>query len=407
MNKNLIITIFVPTGQENQRDIGDIGTGYPVADDLILTSRHIIDGGSGEIQVRWHYCTDEDAPKKGWITLSPDNIVWKGEGELDAVLLRCSRPEKAQGKGWGAIADKKPPSNESWQSQGFPCATRCKNVRHPDDVSGTTESMADQADHFVLNVNSPPKDTDMWRGSSGMPVFVHGEIFGVVDRVPENFDGNKLYAIPCWKMFKDKNFAKVILASQENWITKDIKNIEELFDDDKNYNPALIKLHLLCVDLLLLCENEKNLLCKDIKICQDKKNCKEFKQRAESLLREYDEFEDSKRNGICKLGSHKLIREGICISSKLLLVDMKKCFNGKIEYIVYEKEALRIKKQYNIMLKRKIKVEGDLTGCDDPCMIKKLDDILKYLKQTIGYLKKSINSFSALIDKLKLVKEYE
>ncbi|MGB5687218.1 MAG: hypothetical protein WBM35_15520, partial [Candidatus Electrothrix sp.] len=89
MHADLIVTIFVPTGQEKE---GKIGTGYPVAEDLILTSRHTIEGGSGEIQVRWHYYTDEDAPDQSWITLTEKDIVWKGEGALDAVLLRCPCP---------------------------------------------------------------------------------------------------------------------------------------------------------------------------------------------------------------------------------------------------------------------------------------------------------------------------
>lgn len=62
MNKNLIVTIFVPqAGQEKE---GKIGTGYPVAEDLILTSRHTIDGGNGEVRVRWHHYRDEDAPAR-------------------------------------------------------------------------------------------------------------------------------------------------------------------------------------------------------------------------------------------------------------------------------------------------------------------------------------------------------
>ena len=215
MNKSLIVTIFVPTKEgKDGKAAGSIGTGYPVAEDLILTSRHVVNPEQGDrkypIQVRWHYYADRDAPDKGWITLSSDDIVWEGEGESDAALLRCPRPEKAQGKGWGMIADKKPPFDKSWQSQGFPAATRYENVRNPDDVSGTTESMADQADYFVLNVTSQPEEVEMWKGASGMPVFVHDEILGVVRSVPGNFDGKKLYAVPTWKMLQDDAFREHI-----------------------------------------------------------------------------------------------------------------------------------------------------------------------------------------------------
>lgn len=386
MNKDLIITIFVsPTGQGKE---GKIGTGYPIAEDLILTSRHTIDGGGREIQVRWHhyYCTDEDALDKCWITLSADDIVWKGEGALDAVLLRCPRPKKAQGTGWGRITDKKPPSNESWQSQGFPRATRCENVRHPDDVSGTTESMADQADYFVLNVTSPPKDIDMWRGASGMPVFVHGEIFGVVNRVPENFNGKKLYAVPCWKMFENKEFVKLIRSSQENSLTKDIINIEEMFKKNKidNYDMAIMMLRSLC-------ENEKK--------------CKEFDQRAKNILQKYTELEKNKINGVCKLSMYKIEKEEIRINSLLLLIDIKIFFNIKSACIKHKKEILNMEAQYNVLHKRKIKLEDELLTKSDAQDNKRLEDILECLCRTIKYLHNTIKSFFSLIEKIQVVEE--
>ena len=41
MHKDLIVAIFVPTTGEGKMP-GCVGTGYPVTDDLILTSRHVI-----------------------------------------------------------------------------------------------------------------------------------------------------------------------------------------------------------------------------------------------------------------------------------------------------------------------------------------------------------------------------
>ena len=187
MIKDLIISIFTPTKGE----IGAIGTGYPIAENLILTSRHVVHPEQCDdeysIWLLWHYYADEGIENKGWIEVSSADIVWEGKGALDAALVRCPRPEKAQGKGWGMIADKKPPFDKSWQSTGFPRATRYENECDPDEVSGTTEFMAAQADYFVLNVTSSPKDSAMWKGASGMPVFVHDEILGVVRSVPKNF----------------------------------------------------------------------------------------------------------------------------------------------------------------------------------------------------------------------------
>ncbi|WP_339136580.1 MAG: hypothetical protein WGN25_01720 [Candidatus Electrothrix sp. GW3-4] len=224
MNKDLIITIFVPTKQGTDGSTeGKIGTGYPVAEDLILTARHTVrpEQGNGEIQVRWHHLFDKYDPDNGWITLSVEDIVWEGEGKLDAALLRCPRPEKALGKGWGMIADKKPSVAKIWYSLGFSKATRYDNLREPDDISGTTESMADGADHFSLNVTSNPENPAMWKGTSGMPVFVGNEILGLVCRVPGNFSGKKLHAIPTWKMFEDEAFQKQLgLDKRQEYLTE-------------------------------------------------------------------------------------------------------------------------------------------------------------------------------------------
>jgi hypothetical protein len=371
MNKNLIVTIFVPTGQ----GMGKSGTGYPVAEDLILTSRHTIDGERGKIQVQWHYYKDADAP---WITRSTDDIVWKGEGELDAVLLRCPRPQKAQGKGWGVIADKKPPSNESWQSAGFPLATRYENVRHPDDVSGTTESMADQADHFVLNVTSSPENPDMWAGASGMPVFVDNEILGVVGRAPKNFGARKLYAVPCWKMFEDEKFRELIMPFQEDQITKAIRNIEGLFKDEDFYGDSLRK-------LVLLCKKEKS--------------CKNFLKDAEAIREKYGQLEESISDGNCDLSFGALKRTGIRISARLLLIDMKKCFYKNPACLKYEKEALRMEKQCNKLRERKVKLEEYYDFNNNLSNAEQLKNILEYLNKAIEYLRQAVKFFFCFTEK--------
>ncbi len=181
MNKDLIVTIFTPTSAKE----GVIGTGYPIAEDLILTSRHVVEPEQRDknypLCVRWHHLNDQNEDD-GWQKVLEDDLVWVGKGELDAALIRCPRPPKAVEKGWswGRVVNKKPKAHTDWQSTGFSRATRYREVRKSGQFSGGVESMADDDNYFEITVTAPPDKEGLWAGASGMPVFVNGEILGVV-----------------------------------------------------------------------------------------------------------------------------------------------------------------------------------------------------------------------------------
>lgn len=316
--------------------------------------------------------------------MTAKNIVWKGEGKLDAVLLRCPRPEKAQWEGWGKIVDTKPTHDGKWQSLGFSRATQYENLREPDNVSGTTESMADQADHFELTVNCLIEEPEMWRGVSGMPVFVDKEILGVVGYVPENFKGSKLYAVPSWKMFENEKFRKLIREFQKDSILKTIKKIEGLLNKslDKDAYSRLV----------VLCKNENS--------------CRKFLERVERICEQYAQLEKKRSKGSCDLSSDGVEATEIRIFSQLLLVDMKELFNAKSACLIYEKEALLLQKHRNKLRKRRIKIEDEFNLNGNPNNTE-MGNILEGLRQTMKYLHQTINSFLNLIKECQAVKSYE
>ena len=66
MDKKLIVIIFAPTTSTNK---GKIGTGYPIAEDLILTSRHVVEPEQRDsnypLRIRWHHLSDKQE-NDGW-----------------------------------------------------------------------------------------------------------------------------------------------------------------------------------------------------------------------------------------------------------------------------------------------------------------------------------------------------
>ena len=116
MDKDLIIAIFTPTkgGKSGAkgRISGVVGTGYPLTDDLILTSRHVVVPENrdqrGKIRLRWFYDKPADAGAPAWIPIDEDDLVWVGKGDLDAALVRCRRPQSLRRFGVGRLADRRP-----------------------------------------------------------------------------------------------------------------------------------------------------------------------------------------------------------------------------------------------------------------------------------------------------------
>ena len=88
LQNDLIVAIFAATDTRDPTT-GVFGTGYPVTEDLILTSRHVVISENqsipGRIEVKWFY--DE---QPSWIKA---DLVWAGQSDLDAALIRCRRPE--------------------------------------------------------------------------------------------------------------------------------------------------------------------------------------------------------------------------------------------------------------------------------------------------------------------------
>jgi len=217
MHKDLIVAIFVPTTGEGKMP-GRVGTGYPVTEDLILTSRHVIEPENRDrqkpIRVRWFHDKPADGKPPEWTPLDDhrngDILVWIGKGDLDAALLRCRRPEYLHKFPVKLPTERKPRDGERWQSAGFARANRRGDVREPGQFGGTLREMAEGASFFEVVEDVQPIAEEQWQGVSGMPVFAGSELLGVVKCVPPNYDHKKLEAVPVWRLFQDEGFKKAL-----------------------------------------------------------------------------------------------------------------------------------------------------------------------------------------------------
>jgi hypothetical protein len=219
MDKSLLVRIFVPTLDADKRDgggrVGAVGTGYPVAQDVILTARHVLEPDDRDdrypIAVCWHDYPDA-GPAAGWYELTkPDDIIWIGQGELDAALLRCPRPPGAS-RYRGLVAEEAPRQGARWNSAGFPRAAKRDDVREHASFAGRMHSMTSKRTYFETDVDVSPSEEEDWKGASGMPIFAENtvKILGVAKEVPRKFKSERLHATAACKLLKDDGFRKAI-----------------------------------------------------------------------------------------------------------------------------------------------------------------------------------------------------
>jgi len=225
MEKDQIAAIFAPTKAQSRGPgrpgAGSIGSGYPVSDELVLTSRHVVDpvgrNPRSPIRVCWYHASAKGCAAKGrWISIKAADVVWRGDGDLDAALIRCPRPESLRQLPLPRLLDRKPRKGEEWEGAGFARADRREGVREPGEFGGKVRTMAAASPYFEVIEDAKPFSEELWKGASGMPVFVDDGILGVVKQVPPNYEGKKLDAVPSWRLLEDPQFRLLLGLGEDD-----------------------------------------------------------------------------------------------------------------------------------------------------------------------------------------------
>ncbi|MDN5850577.1 MAG: hypothetical protein L0H63_13225 [Nitrococcus sp.] len=269
MEKILIVAIFTPTTPA--RDRGVWGTGYPVANDHILTARHVIEPVDANtkkptqvvwpIQVCWHHATEDR-----WVNIQKENVVWMGDGDLDAALIHCPRPKSLAHYDPGYVVQRMPGATDEWQSSGFARADKRNDKRPPGHYRGQVYTMAEPDPFFQIDVAAKPERKELWKGASGMPVFVGVELLGVVKEVPDNFNGQKLNAVPSWRLLKDKDFSAKLGIDDKERLEKSARELlHRLLKRSDEVTRSLAA--ALSGDLDV--PDEQNLPCADMAHCRE------------------------------------------------------------------------------------------------------------------------------------------
>lgn len=210
-DKDLLVALqmALPNGQFVR------STGYPVQRDLILTARHGLFHEDCQpeqctVKLRWFHQKDELGKP---IDVPRSDIIWNNQ-DLDVALIRCAFPEGLNG--WRRLSRVRPKDGAAWTSEGFPLGANTENGM-PDafPIRGTLHDAATTANRFDLELPENFASPEDWGGVSGAPVFVDGQIVGIIVSTPKKA-GGRLNAVFSADLFKDQEFDRHVGYSRED-----------------------------------------------------------------------------------------------------------------------------------------------------------------------------------------------
>jgi len=215
IDMGLFVVVFTPTLGEAGEDLdgsgGLLGTGYPVAPGLILTSGHVV---APENRDERYPIEVARVPLGVQEDFEPDwqeaGFEWVGPDPLDVALIRCPPDLAPDSCSSGILYDTLPRAGLNWSSRGFPKATRRDSVPGPRDFGGPVRGNAEVDSRFSAETSSSTRHKDGWDGTSGMPVVVDGRILGVVAEVLDPGDNQVFLAVPTRRLLRNDDFKRIL-----------------------------------------------------------------------------------------------------------------------------------------------------------------------------------------------------
>lgn len=166
-----------------------VGTGFWVTPNRVLTSRHVVENASS---LRISPVTG------GSIELAPEAILWCGSDPLDVAILAADHPEPAK---LASFAFGQPIHETSrCEAAGFPRigfeAPREKDVAGQIfDISGSLHPATAKRPTLQLSAEQDFAGVQDLAGISGAPVFVKGQLQGLIRGGPNLPHGDVLHVV--------------------------------------------------------------------------------------------------------------------------------------------------------------------------------------------------------------------
>ncbi|MEW2388805.1 tetratricopeptide repeat protein [Streptomyces venezuelae] len=212
---------------------GCSGTGYLVADRIVLTALHNVLGTTGQVEVRR---LDPGAGGGRWAAAE---LLWPERAqdpEVDVALIRVTDSAWTAADGvdpvrWGRIDASVVEERLGCLAVGFPRSEVRDGVRDTKEIRGHVESLTglksggERITVYVDGVAAPskPDRKSRWSGTSGAALFAGGRLVGVVttDRA-RDYEADQLIAVSVASLAARPGFAMAVKAAGGDLVLEDV-----------------------------------------------------------------------------------------------------------------------------------------------------------------------------------------
>jgi hypothetical protein len=239
---NQVAQLTVPLSDGKDR----VGSGYLVAERLLLTAAHGVDELTAHAAVDvWFPAVDAKAT---------GGVLWSGSADgLDAALVELvSVPEgpvplRARAVRWGRLTGQRPAVEAT--AVGFPRALKeADDERVPEQVDGTLNPGVAFGERYDLNVAGThpfAKDADPspWSGLSGAALVCDDLVSGVVVIDTPNYQAGRLTAVPAARLLANADFVAALRehGCSEHWESVELAPLFERSRSERRSPASLLR----------------------------------------------------------------------------------------------------------------------------------------------------------------------
>ncbi len=200
--KDCICEVFVPT----QGKTGNVGTGFPIASERVLTAAHVLNGWdrSRPIKLSWIHSKLEPCPSKWEDAKAAHRLGGAMCQQIDVALIECNVPAEVRpiltlSEQTHALG------NLEWESEGFAEAAGVYADKYGKSfaMSGKVLIKPTRDIRFELTNLHAPNAPSGWKGASGSPVVVGRTIVGVITHNAGIEDPKTLWFTPVARFIDD------------------------------------------------------------------------------------------------------------------------------------------------------------------------------------------------------------